>query len=174
MLLIAGRGREQCQAQHELRTGQRPHAAEHAEYFAVRGHAGRSRFAAWITVSKAFRKRERSCFVNGGGPPVLKPISRRWRETSRPARALPILSADQILPAGAIARAPFSRQRDARGMSAVTHTSPMAMCSAIQSSAASAVSPTVIIVTFARPVGRIGRDPLATTTTGRASRSATR
>ena len=42
MVLVALGGREQGEPQHELGAGQRPHAAEHAEYFAVksvRAHA---------------------------------------------------------------------------------------------------------------------------------------
>ena len=47
-------------------------------------------------------------------------------------------------------------------ISEVTHTSVDEMCSTIQSSAASALSPTRIILTFEIPGGRIGLDPLET------------
>ena len=78
------------------------------------------------------------------------------------------------MPLGATARPPLARQRDASGMSLVMQTSAFVTRSAIQSSATSAPASTVIIVTFGRPVGRIGREPLATTKTGKPSRSATR
>ena len=48
------------------------------------------------------------------------------------------------------------------------------MCSAIQSSAASALSPTRTMRTFEVPGGRIGREPLETTKTLRLRRAATR
>jgi len=48
------------------------------------------------------------------------------------------------------------------------------MCSAIQSSAASARSPTKTILTFEVPGGRIGLDPLETTKTLSPKRAATR
>ena len=66
------------------------------------------------------------------------------------------------------------RQRAASGISEVTHTSAPEMCPAIQSSAASAVSPTMIILTFEVPGGRIGREPLETTKTLSRRRAATR
>ena len=53
-------------------------------------------------------------------------------------------------PVGETTRAPFLRQRDASGMCEVTHTSVGPMRSAIQSSAASALSPTTR-VTVDRP-----------------------
>ena len=58
---------------------------------------------------------------------------------------------------------PFLRQREASGISEVTHTSVAPMCSAIQSS--SALSPTRTMLTFDAPGGRIGREPLETTKT---------
>ena len=80
----------------------------------------------------------------------------------------------QILALGDKARPPLARQREANGMSLVMQTSALVTRSAIQSSAMSAPASTVIMVTFGRPVGRIGREPLATTKTGKPSRSATR
>ena len=55
--------------------------------------------------------------------------------------------------------------RDANGMSEVTQTSVAPMRSAIQSSAASALSPTRIMLTLDFAGGRIGREPLETTKT---------
>ena len=69
---------------------------------------------------------------------------------------------------------PFLRQRDASGISEVTHTSVAPTRSAIQSSAASALSPTSIMLTFDMPGGRIGREPLETTKTLSLRRAATR
>ena len=69
---------------------------------------------------------------------------------------------------------PFLRQRDASGISEVTHTSVAPMRSAIQSSVASALSPTRIMLTFDMPGGRIGREPLETTKTLSWRRVATR
>ena len=68
----------------------------------------------------------------------------------------------------------FFETGDARGMSEVTHTSVTPMRSAIQSSAASALSPTRTILTFDVPGGRIGREPLETTNTLSPRRVATR
>jgi len=82
-----------------------------------------------------------------------------------PASASPIFASVQCFPVGETTRAPFLRQRDARGMSEVTHTSVTPMRSAIQSSAASALSPTRTILTFDVPGGRIGSEPLETTKT---------
>ena len=59
-------------------------------------------------------------------------------------------------------------------MSEVTHTSTAEMCSAIQSSAASALSLTRIMLTLGVPGGRIGREPLETTNTLIRRRAATR
>ena len=56
----------------------------------------------------------------------------------------------------------------------VAHTSAAEMCSAIQSSAASVLSPTRTIRTFEVPGGRIGREPLETTKTFSRRRAATR
>jgi hypothetical protein len=69
---------------------------------------------------------------------------------------------------------PFFWQRAAREISDVTHTSTAEMCSVIQSSAASAVSPTRTMLTFEVPGGRIGREPLETTKTLSRRRAATR
>ncbi len=121
VILVASRWRQQGQAQHEMGARQRTHAAQDAKYLVP--HADRSRCAARTSVSNALRKRERSCLVSGAGPPVFSPISRRYRPTSRPARALPMLSGVQILPFGDSARPPLARQRDARGMSLVMQTS---------------------------------------------------
>ena len=68
----------------------------------------------------------------------------------------------------------FLRQRAASGISEVTHTSAAEMFSAIQSSAASALSSTRTILTFEVPGGRIGREPLETTKTLSRRRAATR
>jgi hypothetical protein len=59
-------------------------------------------------------------------------------------------------------------------MSEVTHTSTAEMCSAIQSAAASALSPARTMLTFDVPGGRIGREPLETTRTLSRRHSATR
>jgi len=91
--------------------------------------------------------------------------------TSRPTSALPIFACVHCLPVGEITRAPFLRQRDASGISEVTHTSTAEMCSAIQSSAASAASPTRTMRTFEVPGGLIGREPLETTGAPRRGRS---
>ena len=106
-----------------------------------------------------------SLLLNGAGPRVIVPSSRRCLAISRPASALPIFACVHCLPVGETTRAPFLRQRDASGISEVTHTSTAEICSAIQSSAASALSPTKTILTFAVPGGRIGREPLETTKT---------
>jgi hypothetical protein len=79
-----------------------------------------------------------------------------------------------MLAGGGTRRALFLRQRAANGISDVTHTSAAEMCSAIQSSAASALSPTMTILTFELPGGRIGREPLQTTKTFSRRRAATR
>ena len=84
----------------------------------------RSRNARRISVSSALRKRDRSCRLSGGGPPVAAPSSRRCRATSRPASASPILAALHARPFGDSARAPFARQRAASGISLVTQRSP--------------------------------------------------
>jgi hypothetical protein len=62
-------------------------------------------------------------------------------------------------------RALLLRQRAASGISEVTQTSTAEMRSAIQLSAASALSPTRTILTFEVSGGRIGREPLETTNT---------
>jgi hypothetical protein len=67
-----------------------------------------------------------------------------------------------------------ARQRDASGISEVTHTSTAEMYSAIQSSAASALSPTRTMLTLGAPGGRIGREPFETTKTSSRRRAATR
>jgi len=133
-----------------------------------------SRIAACNAVSSALRNRERSLLVNGAGPPVFVPNSRRCRAISRPASALPMFACVQCLPVGETTRASFLRQRDASGISEVTHTSTAEMRSAIQSSAASALSPTRTIRTFEVLGGRIGREPLETTKTLSSRRAATR
>ena len=93
---------------------------------------------------------------------------------SRPTSAFPIFACVHCLPVGETTRAPFLRQRDASGVLEVTHTSMAEMCSAIQSSVASALSPTKIILTFATPGGLIGREPLEMTKTLSRRRAATR
>src|SRR5215469_5359134 len=133
-----------------------------------------SRKAACTTVSSTLRNRERSFLVRGGGPPVLVPSSLRCLEISRPTSALLIFTCVHCLPVEETTRAPLLRQRDASGISEVTHTSVDEMCSTIQSSAASALSPTRIILTFEIPAGRIGLDPLETTKTLSRRRAATR
>ena len=133
-----------------------------------------SRNAACTAVSSTLRKRDRSLLVSGAGPRVFVPSSRRCRAISRPASAFPIFACVHCLPAGETTRAPLLRQRDANGISEVTHTSMAETCSAIQSSAASAVSPTRTMLTFEMPGGRIGREPLETTKTLSRRRAATR
>ena len=133
-----------------------------------------ARRATCTAASSALRKRDRSCLVIGAGPPVITPISRKCRDTSRPASALPILSAVHRFPLGASACARFVRQRAASGMSVVTQTSAGVIRWAIQLSAESGSDGTVIMHTFGRPLGRIGREPFETTKTAKPSRSATR
>src|SRR5207244_9761864 len=65
----------------------------------------------------------RSCLVNAAGPLVFSPSSLRCRAMSRPASAFPIFASVHCLPVGETTRALFLRQRDASGMSEVTHTS---------------------------------------------------
>ena len=119
-----------------------------------------SRNAACKAVSSALRKLERSRLVIGAGPRVFVPSSRRCLAISRPTSALPIFACVQCLPAGETTRAPILRQRAASGISEVTHTSTAETCSAIQSSAASAVSPTRTMLTFEVPGGRWDRRAL--------------
>jgi hypothetical protein len=69
---------------------------------------------------------------------------------------------------------PFFRERDASGISEVTQASAAEMCSAIQSSAPSALSSTRTMLTFEIPGGRIGREPSETTKTLSRRRVATR
>ena len=133
-----------------------------------------SRNAACKAVSSALRNRDRSLSVRGAGPRVFVPSSRRCRAISRPASALPIFASVHCLPIGETPRAPILRQRAASGISEVTQMSSAEICSAIQSSAASAVSPTRTIVTFEVPGGRSGREPLETTKTLSRRRAATR
>jgi len=130
-----------------------------------------SRNAACTAVSSVLRNRDRSFLVRGDGPGVLAPSSRRCLATSRPTSALPIFACVHCLPVGETTRAPFLRQRDASGISEVTHTSTAGMCSTIQSSAASAASPTRTMRTFEVPGGLIGREPLETTGAPRRGRS---
>ena len=129
-----------------------------------------SRNAACTTVSSTLRNRYRSFLVRGAGPPVFVPSSLRCLQISRPTSAFPIFASVHCLPVAETTRAPLLRQRDANGISEGMHTSVDEMCSAIQSSAASALSPTRIILTF----GRIGLDPLETTKTLSRRRAATR
>src|SRR5262249_45207888 len=89
-------------------------------------------------------------------------------------KCVTIFACVHCLPVEETTRAPLLRQRDASGISEVTHTSADEMCSTIQSSAASALSPTRIILTFEIPGGRIGLDPLETTKTMSRRRAATR
>ena len=124
-----------------------------------------SRSAACKAVSSALRNRDLSLLICGAGPREMAPISRRCCAISRPASALPIFASVHCFPIGETTRAPFLRQRDASGISEVTHTSAAPMRAAIQSSAASAVSPTRTMLTFDIPAGRIGREPLETTNT---------
>jgi hypothetical protein len=133
-----------------------------------------SRNAACRAVSSALRNRDLSCLVIEAGPPVFALSSRRCRAISRPANAFPIFAGDQCFPVGETTRAPCLRQRDASGMSEVTQTSTAEICSAIQSSAASALSPTRTTLTFGVPGGRIGLEPLETTKTWSPRRAATR
>ncbi len=88
-------------------------------------------------VSSALKNRERSALVSAAGPRVFIPSSRRWRDSSRPASAPPILASVHTRPLGATTRASLARQRAASGTSEVTHTSRAPIRSAIQSSAAS-------------------------------------
>ena len=125
-------------------------------------------------VSSVLRNRDRSLLVRGAGPRVFVPSSRRCLAISRPTSAFPIFACVHCLPVGETTRAPFLRQRDASGVLEVTHTSMAEMCSAIQSSVASALSPTKIILTFATPGGLIGREPLEMTKTLSRRRAATR
>src|SRR4051794_7490299 len=96
------------------------------------------------------------------------------RYLSRPASAFPIFASVHCFPVGETMRAAFLRQRDASGISEVTHTSVVPIRAAIQSSAAPAVSPTRTILTFEIPGGRIGREPFETTRTLTLRRAATR
>ena len=130
--------------------------------------------AACKAVSSVLRNRDRSLLVRGAGPRVFVPRSRRCLAISRPTSAFPIFACVHCLPVGETTRAPFLRQRDASEVSEVTHTSMAEMCSAIQSSVASALSPTKIILTFATPGGLIGREPLEMTKTLSRRRAATR
>ena len=95
---------------------------------------------------------------------MAAPSSRRCLAVYRPTK-LPIFARVHCLLVEDTTRAPCFRQRDANGISEVTHTSAAEMCSAIQSSAASAVSPTKTMWTFEEPGGPIGREPLKTTNT---------
>src|SRR5215469_18113661 len=104
-----------------------------------------------LIAAHQLRNRDLSLLVSGAGPRVVAPSSRRCRAISRPASALPIFVSVQCFPVGETTRAPAFRQRDASGMSEVTHTSVDETCSAIQSSAASALSPTRIMLTFEVP-----------------------
>ncbi len=133
-----------------------------------------SRNEACNAVSRVLRNRDLSLLVNGAGPRVLVPNSRRCRAISRPASAFPIFACVHCVPVEDTTRAPILRQRDASGTSDVTHTSTAVMCFAIQSSAASALLPTRTMLTLGVFGGRIGREPLETTKTLSRSRAATR
>ena len=90
-----------------------------------------------MVSSRRWRKRDRSRFSKGAGPPVIVPSSRRWASNARLASASPIESRVKISPRRPITRAPFSRQRAAKGMSPEITMSLEAACSTIQLSAAS-------------------------------------
>ena len=124
-----------------------------------------SRNAACRAVSSTPRNRDLSCLVSGAGPRVFSPNSLRCRAISRPARAFPMFASAHCLPIGETTCAPLLKHRDASGMSEVTHTSVVPICSAIQLSAASAPSPTRTTLTFVMRGDRIGREPLLTTKT---------
>ena len=64
------------------------------------------------------------------------------------------------MPRGGKRPCPRARHLPARGMSAVMHTSAAVMRSAIQSSAASAPSGTMIMRTLGNWLGRMGAEPL--------------
>ena len=96
-----------------------------------------ARRIAWIALSSALRKRERSCLVKGRPPPLISPASRSAVMRLRSASAVPIESSSNVRPSGVIARAPRSTQRAASGTSAVIAMSPGPTRSAIQSSARS-------------------------------------
>jgi len=119
-----------------------------------------SRKTACRAVSSTLRNRDLSCLVSGAGPRVFSPSSLRCRAISRPARALPMFASVHCFPIGETTRAPLPRHRDASGMSEVTHTSVVPICSAIQLSAASVPSPTRTMLTFVMRGDRIGREPL--------------
>ncbi len=112
----------------------------------LRGRQRPVRLIAWMAVSSACRKRERSCFVNGRPPPLISPVSRSSVIRLRVASASPMPSSVNGRPSGAITRAPLATQRAASGMSAVIATSPTPTRSAIQSSATSRPSATVTSV----------------------------
>src|SRR5439155_10281844 len=78
-----------------------------------------ARHAACTAASSALRNRERSCRVNGAGPPPPTPSSRTCRASSPPASALPILARVKDRPEGGTTRAPLARHRAASGMSLV-------------------------------------------------------
>jgi hypothetical protein len=130
--------------------------------------------AACTAVSNVLRNREPSLLVRGAGPRVFVLSSRRCLAVSRPTSAFPIFACVHCLPVGETTRAPFLRQRDASGISEVTHTSTAEICSAIQSSAASALSPTKTILTFARTTKRLPRVTPVYTSSDAASGSAER
>src|SRR5262249_40307325 len=127
-------------------------------------------------------QRYRAHSETGTGPSWSKELVRRYsfRALSGASKshdrqvALPIFACVHCLPVEETTRAPLLRQRDANGISEVTQTSIDEMCSTIQSSAASALSPTRIILTLEIPGGRIGLDPLETTKTLSRRRAATR
>ena len=65
-------------------------------------------------IERAARKRERSALVKGGGPLPPVPNSRKWREISRPASALPILASVNGRPLGGTTRRPLQAARGER------------------------------------------------------------
>src|SRR5664279_5438630 len=113
-----------------------------------------------MSSSSRCKKRERSLGSKGGGPPVMVPMSRKNAVNSRLANASPIESLLNTRPLGSSTRAPFFRQRAASGMSAVTAISVSVMCAAIQSSAAS--NPSCTIISSINSFGGIRIDELDT------------
>jgi hypothetical protein len=82
-----------------------------------------SRNAACTAVSSVLRNRDLSLLVSGAGPRAIVPSSRRCCAISRPASAFPIFASVHCFPVGETTRTPFLRQREASGISEVTHTS---------------------------------------------------
>src|SRR3546814_1066776 len=99
------------------------------------------------TSSSVARKRDRSLFVKGGGPPMASPPARRSAMIALVAIAEPIELGVNGLPFGAMTLAPALRQRSASRISAVMPTAVELARYAIQSSAASTQDPTPLRVT---------------------------